>query len=270
MPILVATRGPKHGKCNICGESGVLTEDHTPPKGCIRPTQVELRHVIEVLSATPSKEKARLSQNGVKYRTLCGRCNNSLLGHLYDPAMIELVNKVATILRSPILLPNPLAVSCQPQALIRSVIGHIAAQGVDRYRKGLHTEAIRDYLLDHSLPLPEGLKIFYWLYPWRVQILVRDAVYMDLHKDKQFLFWIMKFFPMAFMVVFDEIPDFSFQVQNLDPCRQLPFTTRVDLPILLHPIPPLEWPEAPTEASTLLYGREAITAKEGKAKPKSY
>lgn len=261
MPILVATRGPKHGTCNICGELGVLTEDHTPPKGCIKPTQVELRHVVEVFSATVSKGKARLSQNGIKYRTLCGRCNNSLLGHLYDPAMIELVNGVATILRSPILLPNPLSVSCQPQALMRSVIGHIAAQGVNRYRKGKHTEAIRDYLLDTSLPLPEGLKIFYWLYPWRAQVLARDAVYMGLDTDQQFAFWIMKFYPMAFLVVIDETPNFPYRVQNLDPCRQLPFSTRVNLPILLRSIPPLDWPEAPSDTSIIAYGREAISAR---------
>lgn len=33
MPIV---KGPKVGRCNICGEVGPLTEDHVPPKGVTR------------------------------------------------------------------------------------------------------------------------------------------------------------------------------------------------------------------------------------------
>lgn len=64
------TLGPKTGECNICRSHGTLTEDHIPPKGAIRITQMEMLHLIQVLSAPSSSSKGRLSQDGVKFRTL--------------------------------------------------------------------------------------------------------------------------------------------------------------------------------------------------------
>jgi hypothetical protein len=74
LSVLIVTKGPKEGRCNICGEEGKLTEDHTPPKGCIKIKQVELHHIIQHLNAEQPQSKGRISQNGVKYRTLCARC----------------------------------------------------------------------------------------------------------------------------------------------------------------------------------------------------
>jgi hypothetical protein len=183
----VETRGPRNGACNICGEVGPLTEDHTPPKGCVRPTEVELLHITYALSASEPKVKRSFSQNGVKYRTLCGRCNNKLLGHTYDPYLTAFANGTAALLQSSLYLPSLLAVRVRPQAIMRSVLGHIAAQGVDRYKKGPHTEEVRDYILDLSKPLPQALSMYYWAYPHKRQVLVRDASYMDLGRQKPFL-----------------------------------------------------------------------------------
>ncbi|GAB3100517.1 hypothetical protein GCM10027159_24160 [Lysobacter terrae] len=98
MPLHVITRGAKSGACNICGIVGPLTEDHTPPKGCVRPTAMELQHVTHALEAGKAiKTKAN---DGVKYRTLCARCNNALLGGRYDPVLIGFVNQVSGLLAS--------------------------------------------------------------------------------------------------------------------------------------------------------------------------
>ena len=154
----IQTRGPKVGRCNICGTSGPLTEDHTPPKGCYPPTAVELHSLVTRLNRdADGVSKRRLSQNGVKFRTLCGRCNSGLLGTEYDPALIRFVGTLRQALQSTLHLPPVLSVECQPQAVMRAVLGHMMAQGLDRYLKGPLTEYIRDYMLDRSLPLPTGL-----------------------------------------------------------------------------------------------------------------
>lgn len=114
-----ATRGPKAGHCNICGSHGQLTEDHIPPKGALRITQMEMVHLIQVLSAPGSMSRGRLSQDGVKFRTLCGRCNNDLLGSRYDPELIRLVNSVGTILKSSLQLPPRMNVPVVPQKVMR-------------------------------------------------------------------------------------------------------------------------------------------------------
>lgn len=174
--IKVATRGKKVGKCNICGDEEPLTEDHTPPKGSIRISQVEMHHIVELLSASEMVGKGRISQNGVKYRTLCARCNNDLLGGRYDPNFINFVNKTGQYLKSSLHLPPVMTVTEKPQRIMRSLIGHFLAQGVDGYDKGKHTEEFREYILNESINLPSFLKIYYWVYPFNKQLLVRDWV----------------------------------------------------------------------------------------------
>ena len=141
------TKGPRIGRCNICGDYGPLTEDHTPPKGCVHPTQVEMQHITAALSQEPSQTRGAYSQNGVKYRTLCGVCNNTRLGARYDPHLISFVNAIGQVLRSQIYLPNSLTLNVRPQPVVRAILGHMAAQGVDRYEKGPLTAEFRSYLL---------------------------------------------------------------------------------------------------------------------------
>jgi len=260
MAIQIATFGPKVGTCNICGEHGPLTEDHVPPKGCVRISQVEMKHITHKLSVDTKPARGRLSQNGVKYRTLCPRCNNSLLGARYDPGLRDFVNQVANCLRSPLHLPESTTLAGEPQKIMRAVLGHLSAQGVDRYLKGPNTEAFRDYFLDETLPFPDGLRIYYWVYPFQPQVLVRDCAYLDTANGQPVALWLMKFFPLAFLVTWqDQLPN-RFDLCNFDPWRHSGIDDRADLPIRLRPIVHPNWPEAPTDNAVLLYGQEAMVA----------
>ena len=260
MSILVNTFGPKTGTCNVCGDYGPLTEDHTPPKGCYRPRQVEIQHLSYLLAGSKNLPKGRRSQNGVKYRTLCSRCNNTLLGSKYDPAFIEFVNAVALHLRSPLALSSILTIPGKPQAIVRSLLGHMSAQGIDRYLKGPLTEAVRDYFLDENLPLPAGIKVFYWPYPHRIHVMCRDAAYTHLPSGQPFVIWLLKFFPVAFLVAWNEPVGLTYPIHSLEPWRSARIDEVAQLPLSLVGIPPLFWPEAPTRESILMYGQEAIHA----------
>lgn len=262
----IATRGPAKGECNICGTFGPLTEDHTPPKGCYRPKQVELLALIRRL-ADPSHgaigPESRLSQNGVKYKTLCHRCNNALLGAKYDLALIDFVNSVAMLLNASIELPPEVRLNGQPQAIARSVLGHMAAQGVGRYKKGPLTEAVRDFMIDESLPLPDGISIFYWAYPYRSHIMFRDAAYADLRTEATFAMWVLKFFPIAFMITWDEpTGPMPIAVQSLTPWRHAEYQTIAELPVRLFGTPHEQWPEAPSDTHIVAVGQEAIHVQE--------
>lgn len=261
MTIAITTRGPKNGTCNICGQLGPLTEDHTPPKGCLKPTQVALQHISIHLGSGPTTYRGRRSQNGVKYRTLCGRCNNTFLGSKYDPHFIKFVNDIGNALKSSLTLPDRLMVQCQPQAVIRSLLGHMAAQGVDRYLKGPLTEAVSDFILDESKPLPDGLTAFYWAYPFKAHVMVRDAAYQSLTVGATpFTFWLLKFFPVAFMVTWDEPSGLEYLPHSFDSWRSSPYAEVAELPITIRqPLPPY-WPEAPTNRTMIMYGQEAIHA----------
>lgn len=266
---LINTRGPKEGICNICGALAALSEDHTPPKGCIsRVSQMEMRHIITYLGAENAIGRGRISQNGVKYKTICARCNNGLLGTMYDPAFIDFTIQVGRLLRTRLHLPSTMNINGKPQKIMRAVLGHLAAQGVDRYKKGPDTEPLRDYFIDPAAPLPDWINIYYWVYPFQRQVLVRDCALTDLRVKEPVLIWFMKFFPVAFMVTWREPAGYEFDLPNLAQHRVLGLEDGVDLPIHLDHIPHEYWPEAPTDHSIVTYGQEAIWAIEKSMKTK--
>jgi hypothetical protein len=260
VPIKIATRGPPAGECNICGVYGPLTQDHTPPKGCIGVGQVEMNHIVSQLSAEKQDRKGRFSQNGIKYRTLCRRCNNSLLGAKYDLALRSFVNTVGTYLKTTLHLPAQMSVNGQPQQIMRAVLGHIAAQGVGRYQKGPDTEPLRDYFLDGAAPLPDWINVYYWTYPYQEQVVVRDCAYLDLRINKPFVIWLLKFFPVAFLVSWNEPSEHHFELTNLAQWRAAPLEESVELFVQLRPALHQWWPEAPTEHSVVVYGQEGLVA----------
>ena len=256
--MIIQTRGPKFGVCNICGEVGQLTEDHTPPKGCYKPKPVELFTIIDHLAAEPPKKSKTISQNGVKYRTLCGRCNNTLLGTEYDPSFIAFVKEIGVALRSPLLLPDVLTYNIKPQRVMRALLGHMSAQGVGRYKKGTLTESLRDYILNTELPLPDPIKIYIWPYPYSRNVIVRDFAILDLKVGESVNCWFLKFFPIGFLATFDEKPGYQFPGTELSLWRSASIDQEATVPFILRPVPNQFWPEAPTEHSVLLYGKEAV------------
>lgn len=267
---IIATKGPQIGICNICGNHEKLTEDHTPPKGCIRIGQVELQHIIHHLNVEKSGGKGRLLQNGVKYRTLCATCNNTYLGAKYDPAFIDFVNTVGSYLKTNIALPSTVPTEIEPQKVMRSLVGHLAAQGVNRYKKGPDTEPIKNYFLDDSLSLPENMRIYYWLYPYKNHVMARDCAYLDLMVGDPCIIWFMKFFPIAFMITFDQPAKLSFSLNELSRWRKEEIDFKTIELVQLTGLPHQFWPEAPTEHSVITYGREAVVSYEYKPKKIKY
>lgn len=260
MSVLIATRGPKEGKCNICGEEGKLTEDHTPPKGCIKIKQVELHYIIQHLQVKYPQSKGRISQNGVKYRTLCDRCNNSLLGTKYDPEFILFVNSIGDYLKTHITIPPIVYVKTKPQKVMRSLLGHLCAQGVDRYEKNDFTESLREYFLKPEKPLPGEIKIYYWPFPYENHVMAKDCALIDLRVMEPVSVWFLKFFPIAFLVTFNEPKGYDFNLANLSQWKGKDIDFEAEAPVFLNRIPHQFWPEAPSKHTMVLYGQEAIVS----------
>lgn len=256
--MLMQTRGPLFGRCNLCENEGKLTEDHTPPKGVVRVGQLELHHITARLAVQTEPRKFRQFQNGVKYRTLCAKCNNNL-GSLDDPALIDFSRLVHGVMTSE--WPFSAGV-VKPQNVMRSVIGHLCAQGVDRYLKGDATEPLAAYLTNREAVLPPGIEVFWWPYPFRHQVVARDAGYLDMKSGSAIVTWMMKFFPLAFLVAFDRPKDVRFPVAELSEYRSYRSGELAKVNIDCLRIMPEHWPEAPTGNSAMMYGAEASFARE--------
>ncbi len=150
----------------------------------------------------------------------------------------------------------------KPQRIMRSLLGHIAAQGVERYKKGPHTEDLRDYILDETAPLMDYVDIYYWVYPYQIQVLVRDAVMRDLTIEDTAYIWLLKFFPIAFLVVWDKPVGYDYDFPNLADYKGLAIDDEAEIPILLNKVPHERWPEAPDDRRFILYGEGAMGVQE--------
>ncbi len=272
--------GSKFGTCNICGTDGPLTNDHTPPKGCVRPTVVQVKALIDAV-ALDANEKTVVarSSNGVKYRTICSDCNNRKLGGNYDKALIRFTNAVAEIVSSPLALPSTVSIEIEPQKVMRAVFGHIAAVGVNRYQKGPHTEYLRDWFSSGMGPLPGTWKLFCWLYPNRTQILARDWAALDIDSDlpreqRIFPMWFMKFFPLGFMFTMNQTPGLCLRglaanakgwvnLTELTDFGSLPPNSVATVNLSIRPAIHVEWPQKAAEGWIIAaHGSSSIQASE--------
>lgn len=217
-------------------------------------------HLIEMLSVAPLKPSARRSQDGMKYRTLCTRCNSDLLGRRYDPALIQFSHEVGQLAESKLQLPATLRLNTRPNRLARSVVGHLLAFGLDQHRQGSANEALTDFFLDERLRFPSRLHLYYWMYPYNNQIVVRHAgLSLDGLNDVA-PFMLLKFFPLAFFMVVDEPPSWRLRLRRLDTLLTDDIDDEVDLSIDLTALPAAQWPEAPGQRGVALYGDDAAGA----------
>lgn len=200
----VRTKGDKAGRCNICGALGKLTEDHVPPKGSINPRKVGIRSLVQTVEPVDPKI-VQFSQNGVKFRSLCAKCNNHRLGKKFDPALNQFSRKVAQLLtnHSRLILPSRVDIELQPQRIARAVIGHLLAAEI---REDMSSslisapmrELMRQYFLDISADFPTELNLYFWTYPAKRQVILK-GVGVGLFSTNQVIVGdFLKYFPIAF------------------------------------------------------------------------
>lgn len=88
-------------RCNICGEKSMLTWDHVPPKCCNNRYRIKTNSLINGL---PQENKYESQyQNEIRFRSLCEKCNNYLLGTKYDTVLADFTNQVTNITTSSII-----------------------------------------------------------------------------------------------------------------------------------------------------------------------
>jgi len=246
--------GDREGYCNICGNYSPLTRDHIPPQGCVTPTSVELRTLTQYI--TKSSTKATVSQSGLKILSICGNCNNNLLGTKYDPELIEVSKKVDNMLRVQrelgLSLPDQINLSIKPQRLIRSVIGHILAGKLPIAGKppisAPFPDALRNYFLEQSSNIPDQVEIYYWLYPSNKQIVINSlAIGSTLGEGFISGSCLLKFYPLAFWVVWDKPTSFPINFTKIPKDKVKGLDETCEIMIDLQNIPHLDYPEVPAE-----------------------
>lgn len=250
----------KFGFVNTCGP---LTEDHIPPKGTLGIPQADLFHIIELLSAErpEGKKKRKHMQSGVSFRSLCEQCNSSLLGAIYDQTLIEFSNSVTLFLKSAITVPEVAAVTITPGLVVRSVLGHLFALGIDRRERTPLLSEAAYFFSDISRPLPDGMDIYYWVYPYRRQIAIRDgALLTDFFKSPPIIFWCLKYFPLGFMITWGNKHPDRVTLPRLNDFMLNAGAHPADVRLHLRSFPHQSWPEAPGKTGAVFYGDGSVGA----------
>lgn len=252
----------KEGKCNICLEHRKLTWDHVPPKSGIQLSGVQIENIFKILVGREVPEKI-ISQNGVKYRTLCGACN-SRLGHDYDESLNELNSAVSAYLQSSLVLPPYTYIKVKPVRLIRSIMGHLMAAKLV-IDETVFDKEVREFLMTDTEPLPSGIHIHYWIYPYDATIIMRDFAIPAKRGDySSFLFGhIMKYFPLAFLV--SDKPTYQ-NLPSLSDFRNYTMDEETEIRIALRRVEPYDWPEK-IDADNIVFA-SAETARGIRAKPR--
>lgn len=256
----IETRGSKVGNCNICGVYGSLTEDHIPPKGVLRPKQVEIMQLGDLMSIPRPTKTSRTSQNGVKYRTLCSDCNNRLLGSKYDPTLIKFANEIKMFLTSSFHLPSSTLLQVKSGRLIRSVIGHLLAHGVGEHRTGTMITDLTDYFLDETAVFPKNIKLYYWVYPYPEQIILKGFSASLDYWNSFAVCMLLKFFPVSFFFVVDEPFGWTLPIDRLDLGTPQSIDEEVRIRLQFTSIPAQRWPEFPGETGMVMHTPGATAA----------
>ena len=257
----LTNRGPSIGYCAICRAHGYLTKDHVPPKGCGNINDSVISHVYD--SRSQGRPKPVLSQGGSHFRTICGHCNNTLLGTEYDPALNKVVLDIEQYFRqasgSRLALPRTKLFDYQPNRFLRSVLGHLLAANAVRDVVANDIaipldDALRAYVLDPTSCLPNEVCIYYWFYPHRRRVVMKHSVMGFFGGNGASIYGhVFKFFPFGFWIVWDEQGDRSrqFGLRRLDDSSQfIAATSR--LSIDLSPLRSPNFPEAPPDTGMWL------------------
>lgn len=190
--------------CNICGQLSDLTWDHIPPKGITHGEAVIANTVFEKLPA-PTEHMKRF-QSGIKFRSLCSKCNNAVLGE-NDKVYQQFIADVERQLSSPVLL-NKIVVPVKINRLCRAMIGHALAAKNSFEADVIPDQQMRQYVLDPSKTLT-AVRLYTWLYPYKTIIIARDFVTRGFQlktHPTEMISAVIAAYPLAYMIT-DEDTD---------------------------------------------------------------
>lgn len=155
-------------RCNICGKVMKLTWDHVPPKAITEGVAVNVNRLFD---GVPKDDNCEAVYNkGIKFRSICSNCNNTLLG-FNDKCYLEFTRNINSLLNNE--SRPPLFVEMQISKLCKAVLGHMLAAKDSYDEYCIIDKSIREYLLA-KISRPD-CKLYYWIYPYDTVNVLRDV-----------------------------------------------------------------------------------------------
>ena len=194
-------------RCRICGKITELTKDHVPPKSLGNYKNLKYNKAFSLFDDYIGPEYfSRNARGGLYFQTICKECNSHVLGDRKDRALKEFYDSVANSLSEIILVPRFINCSIEVNNVARSVIGHLLAAKED-YDSSKKENVLREYVLNEDSMPPAGMKLYYFLYPYKSIFINRDSAYAERinYKNKVMIFSCFYVFPIAFLLTSGEL-----------------------------------------------------------------
>lgn len=151
-------------------------------------------------------------------------------------------------------------VSVKVNRLARSIVGHLLAHGVGEHRKGTMMDELTTYFLDDSAPFPARLKLYYWVYPYNDQVIVKGAGFSLHYWDAFAVFSLLKFYPLSFFFVSEEPVEWRIPYGRLDQLLTSTIEDETVVRIDFTGLPAQRWPEAPLDTGMVFHCEGAMGA----------
>lgn len=230
-----------------------MSWDHVPPKGGINLSSVEIKSIFNNIAGKEDPNRL-ISQNGVKYRTICRDCN-SYIGTNYDPIINEFNKTISLFLKSELILPKKVNITTKPIRLIKGILSHIltAKLNIDSV---LTDQRIRTYLSSDNEKLPDEINIYYWIYPYDCTIIMRDFLVPTtpgIYSETTFCDMV-KSFPVTFLV--GRTPNFR-NLDSLTKYKNLGIDDEVEMPVNLQKLHDYDFPERVDENNIVFMSAES-------------
>lgn len=255
-------------RCNLCLKRKEMTRDHIFPQSIAMPVQRQINLILKQLKpAERGKRTTSIAQNGLQKRTLCGNCNNKVLGTTLDPALEYFCKETSIQLRNAMFLMNSVMhlKNIQLNKVARAVAGHFIAHDDQASHKHLVAKALRRYVLNPNECFPEEYRFHIWLYPFKEQAVLKDLFHAQLGTGyKPFCISAYKTYPLAFSFS-DKVHNPAYEIEGtIDVTDHLNgkldelFTIKLDA----RKIVDRNWPYAPVKNGAILTSENgSITTK---------
>lgn len=245
----------KKSICNLCRQEKDLTWDHVPPKGGIKLQPVQIQTVLSYFGGEKDGTGKIESQNGVKYRTICKKCND-FMGEELDSTLNDFAISVGVYPKTKLIIPDVIGQRTKPQRLLKAILGHLVAAKVDIENTSFD-KAARDYVLDLKAPLPHDINVFYWLYPFNKTIVIRDFAMFTPRGTFQdpAVFQTLKYYPVGYLC--STAKKYA-DLESLSQYGNCGLDDEITIPIRLNLVHEYHWPEAPSDAdSNVFFGGQS-------------
>lgn len=192
---ILLQKTPVDNICNICLNPRNLTEDHVPPQ-CMGNNL--LTHYINYFNYLLTKDiqYKGISQNGIKYKTICDSCNNDKL-KLYDD---ELNNLYSSFRNASISNKISIRLRIKPNKIIRGILGHFLSAKTSHERTASE-EIFADAIDNPNSPISAQLGFYIAPYLSDQIRIIRDM----LINGAQVSINAIKIKPLAFIVTFPKV-----------------------------------------------------------------